>query len=97
MRISNETYDRLKPVCLILLPFLTFLAAVVTIWNVPHAHEIAATVAAIDTLIGTLLKLSSDSYHADAEPFENPVEKLIDAEAYKALIRGEDDDDGLQH
>ena len=97
MRISNATYDRLKPVCLILLPFLTFLAAVVTIWNVPHAHEIAATVAAIDTLIGTLLKLSSDSYHADAEPFENPVDKLIDAEAYKALIRGEEDTDGLQH
>ena len=97
MRLSNRTYDRLKPVCLILLPFLTFLAAVVTIWNVPHAHEIAATVAAIDTLIGTLLKLSSDSYHADAEPFENPVEKLIDAEAYKALMRGEEDTDGLRH
>lgn len=97
MRLSNRTYDKLKPVCLILLPFLTFLAAIVTIWNVPHAHEIAATVAAIDTLIGTLLKLSSDSYHADAEPFENPVDKLIDAEAYKSLIRGEGDSNGLQH
>ena len=95
MRISNRTYDKLKPVCLILLPLLTFLATVVTIWNVPHAHEIAATVAAIDTLIGTLLKLSSDSYHADAEPFENPVDKLIDSEAYKSLMRGEDDTNGL--
>lgn len=95
MRISNATYDKLKPVCLILLPLLTFLATVVTIWNVPHAHEIAATVAAIDTLIGTLLKLSSDSYHADKEPFENPVEKLIDTEAYKSLMREGDENDGI--
>ena len=95
MRLSNTTYDKLKPVCLILLPLLTFLATVVTIWNVPHAHEIAATVAAIDTLIGTLLKFSSDSYHADAEPFENPVEKLIDTEAYKSLIREGDENDGI--
>ena len=95
MRLSNRTYDKLKPVCLILLPLLTFLATVVTIWNVPHAHEIAATVAAIDTLIGTLLKFSSDSYHADAEPFENPVEKLIDTDAYKSLMREGDENDGI--
>lgn len=95
MRLSNNAYDKLKPVCLILLPLLTFLATVVTIWNVPHAHEIAATVAAIDTLIGTLLKLSSDSYHADAKPFENPVEKLIDTEAYKSLMREGDENDGI--
>lgn len=95
MKLSNTAYDKLKPVCLILLPLLTFLATVVTIWNVPHAHEIAATVAAIDTLIGTILKFSSDSYHADAEPFENPVEKLIDTEAYKSLMREGNETDGI--
>ena len=95
MRLSNNTYDKLKPVCLILLPLLTVLATVVTIWNVPHAHEIAATVAAIDTLIGTILKFSSDSYHADKEPFENPVDKLIDTEAYKSLMMEGDENDGI--
>ena len=97
MRLSNTAYDKLKPVCLILLPFLTFLATLVTVWNVPHAHEIAATVAAIDTLIGTFLKWSSDNYHAEGTdneevPYENPVDKLIDTEAMKSLMREGDDE-----
>jgi hypothetical protein len=93
MTLKNSTYDKLKPVAFILLPLLTFAAALVNIWNIPHGAEIAATIAAVDTLIGAILKLSSDNYHAGTEDFENPVEKLIASEAMKSIMsRGDDDE-----
>lgn len=61
MKLSNKTYDTLKLIALIGTPVITFLAALCTIWNVPHCQEITASLAALDALLGAILaKLSID-------------------------------------
>lgn len=62
MRIKNETYDLLKKVALMVAPIITFVAAIGQIWNLPHATEITATLAALDALLGAFLDISSKAY-----------------------------------
>lgn len=65
MKMNNNTYDMLKWVALILLPaVVTFVVALGEIWSIPYTAQIAATIAAIDTLLGACLKVSSDNYVA---------------------------------
>ena len=72
MKMSNKTYDLLKWVALIALPaVVTFVAAMGEIWNIPYATQIAATIAAVDALLGACLQVSSANY----------VEKKFDDEA----------------
>ena len=63
MKLQNNTYDKLKLVALLLIPLITFLSAVGDIWSIPYCTQITATLAALDTLLGALLKISSDNYH----------------------------------
>lgn len=70
--MSNKTYDLLKWVALIALPaVVTFVAAVGEIWGLPYTAQIAATIAAVDALLGACLQVSSANY----------VEKKFDDEA----------------
>ncbi len=65
MKLKNESYDVLKRVALMIVPLITFLAALGDIWGIPHTTEITATLAALDTLIGALLQISSNNYYKD--------------------------------
>ena len=38
--MSNEMYDTLKFIALLITPILAFLASVVNIWNFPHGEQI---------------------------------------------------------
>ena len=68
MKLSNETYDILKYIALIVLPAVATLYAVVgKIWGLPFVTEIPATIMAVDTFLGALLKISTDNYHKDGE------------------------------
>ena len=61
MKLSNRQYDILKRIALIAAPLITFLGAVCVIWKVPFAEQITATLAALDTLLGSILiKLGID-------------------------------------
>ena len=63
MKMSNKTYDLLKWVALIALPaVVTFVAAVGEIWGLPYTAQIAATIAAVDALLGACLQVSSANY-----------------------------------
>ena len=63
MKMSNKTYDLLKWVALIALPaVVTFVAAVGEIWGLPYTTQIAATIAAVDALLGACLQVSSSNY-----------------------------------
>ena len=62
--MKNKTYDVLKYIAQIVLPALgTFYFAIAQIWGLPFGEEIVGTIAAVDTLLGALLKLSSDKYY----------------------------------
>ncbi len=64
MIVNNKTYDALKFIALIVLPAAaTLYSTIGNIWNLPYPAEIGATIMAIDTFLGAVLKLSSDVYH----------------------------------
>ena len=65
--ISNRAYDIIKMVALIGTPVSVFLSAICNIWAVPHAAELTATLAAIDTLIGAVVAALKASYDKEAE------------------------------
>ena len=74
MRMNNKTYDILKWIAMIVLPaVVTFVAAIGQIWGIPHTAQIAATIAAIDTLLGACLQVSTANY----------VEKKFDDETWE--------------
>lgn len=63
MKMNNNVYDIMKWVSLILLPALaTFYAALAAVWGLPYTEQVVGTITAVDTLLGTLLKISSDNY-----------------------------------
>ena len=67
MKMTNKTYDILKWIALILLPALaTFYAAIAAVWGLPYTEQGVGTITAVDTLLGTLLKISADKYAAKA-------------------------------
>lgn len=67
--MSNRTYDILKYIAQIVLPALaTLWATLGKIWSWPLVTEIAATICAVDTFMGVVLKISSNQYNAALEP-----------------------------
>ena len=63
MIFSNEVYDILKYVSMVVLPGIaTLYLTLSNIWGLPYGTEIAATITAIDTLLGALLGISSQKY-----------------------------------
>lgn len=62
-KMKNETYDVLKFIAQILLPALgTLYFALAGIWNLPYGEQIVGTLTAVDTFLGAVLKISTDSY-----------------------------------
>lgn len=60
--MSNKAYDIIKTIALVATPTITFIAAVVSIWNIPHGAEITATLAALDTFLGALVVVLKVNY-----------------------------------
>lgn len=67
MQISNKTYDTLKNIALLVIPFIAFVSTLCTIWDVPYSQQITATLVALDTLLGAFIKLASMSYEERLE------------------------------
>ena len=60
--MSNKAYDIIKTIALVATPTITFIAAVISIWNIPHGAEITATLAALDTFLGGLVVVLKIKY-----------------------------------
>lgn len=65
--MSDKTYDTIKTVALLVAPVITFIGALVSIWNVPYMTEITATLAAIDTLAGAVVIVAKKIYEDKKE------------------------------
>lgn len=80
--MTNRTYDVLKWIALIALPaVVVFVTTLGEIWGIPYYVQVASTIAAIDTLLGACLKVSSDNYvekkfddDADADDIRDDIE-----------------------
>jgi hypothetical protein len=61
--LKNKTYDVLKYIAQIALPAVaTLYFALASLWNLPYAEQVVGTITAIDTFLGTLLHVSSNTY-----------------------------------
>ena len=68
MRMSNNVYDILKKVALIILPALaTLWLTVGKIWGLPYTTEIGATITAVAVFLGACLEVSSKNYWLEEE------------------------------
>ena len=65
MKFSNQQYDILKKIALLIAPVVTFIGAVCVIWGVPYSEQITATLAALESMLGALLGISTRNYRAD--------------------------------
>lgn len=66
--MSNKVYDILKYIAQIVLPALgTLYFALAGIWGFPYGEEIVGTIAAVDTFLGALLKISTNIYMKNKE------------------------------
>ena len=69
---KNKTYDVLKFIALIVLPAVaTLYATLGGIWGLPYVEQIPASIMAVDTFLGCLLKVSSDVYHTRPADMED--------------------------
>lgn len=63
-KMSNETYDMLKPIAMrVLYGLATLILAIGQIWKWELAQPIAMTVTAVGTFLGTILGISTDEYN----------------------------------
>lgn len=63
MQLPSKVYDFLKWFCLIALPALSVLVAVVfKVWDIPYVVQITTTINAIAVFIGSLIGVSQINY-----------------------------------
>lgn len=66
MKFPDKLYTVLKWLCLICLPAVsTFLFAVGSIFNWPYTEQITGVIAAVITLIGALIGVSTKAYNKE--------------------------------
>lgn len=62
--MNNKVYDILKWVAMIVLPAIaTLCMAIAKIWGFPYGEEVAGTIAAFNTFLGTVLGISAVKYN----------------------------------
>lgn len=60
---KNKTYDVLKYIAQVVLPALgTLYFALAGIWGLPYGEQVVGTITALDTFLGALLHVSSNTY-----------------------------------
>lgn len=64
LKLTNKTYDILKYIAQYVLPACgTLYFALASIWNLPYGEQIVGTITAVDTFLGVLLGISTNTYN----------------------------------
>ena len=67
MKMNNKVYDVLKWIAQILLPAIgTLYFALAGIWGMPYGEQIVGTITAIDTFLGVILGIASNTYNKNS-------------------------------
>ena len=69
--MSNKVYDRLKTIALTLPLIITFISAIMKIWNIPYATEVGLTLNALNALVAGIVKIANDRYNLKKGDEEN--------------------------
>lgn len=65
--MPNKTYDIIKNTALMATPVLTFIASVCAICKVPYCEQIAAIIAALDTMLGAIVIVAKKIYDGNKQ------------------------------
>lgn len=71
MKLTNRQYDTIKMIGLVAVPVITFLVAIVNIWQIPYGDQIVATLAAVDVLIGAFVSVAKNIYDRKEKNIED--------------------------
>lgn len=64
LKLTDKTYDILKYIAQYVLPACgTLYFALAGIWNLPYGEQIVGTITAVDTFLGILLGISTNTYN----------------------------------
>jgi len=68
MKFSNMAYNVLKQVALVWLPTIaTLYAGLAALWSLGHVSEVVGSISAVDTFMGLVLHISSNSYSSASD------------------------------
>jgi hypothetical protein len=74
VKVSNKLYDTLKFVAQIFLPALgTLYVSVAALWDLPEPVKVSGTILAVDTFLGLLLGLSSNTYNKSGAGLDGAI------------------------
>lgn len=62
---NDKIYDTLKTISLVAIPVSTFIVAILGAYNYGNVERVTAVLAAVNTLLGALVKISSAEYNKD--------------------------------
>lgn len=62
---NNKVYDVLKTISLVAIPISTFIIAILGAYNYGNVERVTAVLAAVNTLLGSLVKISSKAYNKE--------------------------------
>lgn len=75
--LSNETYNLFKQLVQLIMPAVaTLYFSLASVWGLPAADEVVATLAALATFGGVTLKLSNRSYVKSGQAFDGELNVL---------------------
>lgn len=68
---NDKVYDTLKTISLVAIPVSTFIVAILGAYNYGNVERVTAVLAAVNTLLGSLVKISSSEYNKDKNSDSN--------------------------
>lgn len=64
---NDKVYDVLKDISLILVPLSTLIVAILTAYGYTEVERVTVVLAAINTFLGSLVKISNKKYKEEIE------------------------------
>jgi hypothetical protein len=91
LMLSDKMYDAMKKLVQIVLPaFATFYFTMAAIWNLPNSENVVGTIAAITTLLGVILGISSRKYVAPYDGVAVVTQEAGGVTRYSLELTGDD-------
>lgn len=92
---DDHTYNVLKKGVMVTLPACaTAYIAIAAIWGWPYSEQITATITALTTFLGLLLRIAANNYDNSDEKFDGVLEatELQDGrKAFQVILKTEED------
>lgn len=94
--MGEKTYEKLKFLALVFLPALsTLYFALGALWGFPNIEQVVGSIAAIDTFLGVILRISTNTYNASPDKYAGAINVTTNDEGgklYSLELNGDPDE-----